>query len=131
MTVKALAVGVALVLAPLFSPAHADDGNGRYTIVPIPGHNGVILLDTRTGQNWFSGDAVELKYEHIYAKKITNKTTFKTFNWRPNLFSSWTETTYEKTMRSDDGVEIQLGRDLEGNEKTYLPSIPNLGRLQK
>jgi len=52
MVVKALAVGSALILATLFSPAYANDGNGRYTIVPLPGRHVLILLDTKTGHNW-------------------------------------------------------------------------------
>jgi len=52
MTLKALVIGA--VLAALFSPAHADDGNGRYTIVPMPGHDVLVLLDTKTGQSWAS-----------------------------------------------------------------------------
>jgi len=52
--VRALVIGVVLVLAALFSPAHADEGNGRYVMVPVPGHEMLILLDTKTGQNWVS-----------------------------------------------------------------------------
>jgi len=54
MTVKALVIGAVLVLAASFSPAQADEGNGRYVMVPVPGHKALILLDTKTGQNWVS-----------------------------------------------------------------------------
>ena len=94
MTVKALVIGAVLVLTALFSPAYADDGNGRYTIVPIPGHNGVILLDTRTGQNWFSADAEKTNHP-IFGERGPSGVRLvgvelKTFNWLPNRFFTLT-----------------------------------------
>ena len=72
MTAKTVAIGVALVLVAMaLSPtaAVADEDNtiGRYVIVPMPGREALILLDTKTGQNW------------IY--------TTKNFTWQPNPFA--------------------------------------------
>ncbi len=47
--VRALVIGVVLVLAALFTPAHADEGNGRYTIVPMPGHGVLVLAGHQDG----------------------------------------------------------------------------------
>jgi len=70
MTAKTVAIGVVLALVALLSPtaAVADEDNaiGRYVIVPMKGHDALVLLDTKTGQNW------------IY--------TTKNFTWQSNPF---------------------------------------------
>ncbi len=72
MTAKTVAIGVELVLVAMalsLTGAVADEGDeiGRYVIVPMPGREALILLDTKTGQNW------------IY--------TTKNFTWQPNPFA--------------------------------------------
>ncbi len=89
MTLKTVAGGALLVVSLFGTPgALADNDNeiGRYTIVPMPGHDAVILLDTKTGQNWLSA-FVELDIYVVDKDKLKKKVTVKNLTWEPNSFA--------------------------------------------
>ena len=70
------------------------------------GHDAVILLDTKTGQNWYSGDAVENdKFTYDKEGNLKNRGTFKNLTWQPNPFAKWASGHYEP--RTD---KIEPGR---------------------
>ncbi len=99
MKPKTAVVGALLVVSLLGTPgALADNDNeiGRYTIVPMPGHDAVILLDTKTGQNWLSV-FVELDNYVIDKdeRKLKKKGTVKNLTWQPNPFAKWAAGHYE------------------------------------
>jgi len=118
MTPKTVIVGALWVVLLLGTPgALADNDNeiGRYTIVPMPGNDAVILLDTKTGQNWLSGDVVEHnKFVFDENGELKKKGTYKNLTWRPNPFAEWPAGHFD--LRTD---KIEPGPG-----SVYLPTPP-------
>jgi len=117
MTPKTVVVGALLVVLLLGTPgALADNDNeiGRYTIVPMPGHDAVILLDTKSGQNWYSNDVVELDNYVVDKDELKKKGTVKNLTWRPNSFA--------KVLPS---YKVRAGKLEPGPGSVYLPPPPD------
>ncbi len=106
-----------MVVSLLGTPgALADNDNeiGRYIIVPMPGHDAVILLDTKSGQNWYSGDVVENDIFAIEDGDLKKKGTFKALTWRPNPFAKW-----------PGNYEVRAGKlEPVPSSVVYLPTLP-------
>ena len=111
----AAGVGALLVVSLLGTPgALADNDNeiGRYTIVPMPGHDAVILLDTKTGQNWLS---VFVEFDNYVIDKgeLKKKGTVKNLIWEPNSFA-----------KVPLHHEVGAGKLEPGPGSVYLPPPP-------
>ena len=115
MTPKTVAVGALLVVSLLGTPgALADNDNeiGRYTIVPMLGHDAVILLDTKTGQNWVSV-FVELDSYVVDKDELKKVGTVKNLTWEPNSFA-----------KVPPHYEMRAGKFEPGPGSVYLPPPP-------
>lgn len=88
-----LALALTLVSTGV-SVADGDNEIGRYTIVPMPGHDALILLDTKTGQNWYSGDVVEHDRYAYENGALRKKGMYNSLAWRPNPFAKWADLHY-------------------------------------
>jgi len=116
MTPKTVTIGALLVVSLLGTPgALADNDNeiGRYTIVPMLGHDAVILLDTKTGQNWLSV-FVELGSFVVDKDELKKKGTFENLTWEPNSFA--------KVLPH---YEMRAGKLEQGPGPAYLPPPPD------
>ena len=115
MTLKTVVVGALLVVSLLGTPgALADNDNeiGRYTIVPMPGNNAVILLDTKTGQNWLSGDVVEIGEFKVDDGEVKKTGAVKSLTWQPNPFAELATHSYR----------LRAGKFEPGPDIVYLPT---------